>query len=219
LLVGVEAYVESGVGGHADNSVQAWVYDIASWGICGQGLDESEALDGLSRQVHSRNFRVTERISGDEQTFSRDERLASADERHATLNILRAARGETCRLVASLSDAELDFIDPERTLPDWATWTSLRQMAWHLADTESRYYLAQLGVAPPPRRPTLLAELESSHEHVVGAVATVAGDLSTRPGRERWTTTKVLRRLAWHERSELVTMRRLADRARRLVGR
>jgi hypothetical protein len=33
-----------------------------------------------------------------------------------------------------------------------------------------------------------------------------------------WTTTKVLRRLAWHERGELVVMRELEGKAHRALG-
>lgn len=99
-------------------------------------------------------------------------------------------------------------------LPPWATWRTLRQMAWHLADTESRYYLPALGLPSRPREGELLRELRRSATHVQTAVTDVAPDLVRRSGGEVWTTTKLLRRLAWHERGELVVMQRLAERAR-----
>ena len=46
------------------------------------------------------------------------------------------------------------------------------------------------------------------------AVSSVAPALLRRSDGEVWTTIKLLRRLAWHERGELVVMRRLAERAR-----
>jgi hypothetical protein len=99
-------------------------------------------------------------------------------------------------------------------LPPWASWRTLRQMAWHVADTESRYYLPRLGLAGRPREADLLGELQRSAEHVRAAVSSVAPTRLRRSGGEVWTTTKLLRRLAWHERGELVVMRQLAERVR-----
>jgi hypothetical protein len=166
---------------------------------------------------------VVERITGDEQAFLRDRKAATAAERRATLTILDAARRETLALIQTCPRAVLDFDDPDRVLPSWARWRTLRQTTWHLADTECRYYLPSVGRPSRPADPDLITELVISGQHVRAAVATMAADMvrphdsrhdaDDRPGVEVWTTTKVLRRLAWHERSELVTMRRLARRA------
>jgi DNA-binding NarL/FixJ family response regulator len=83
-------------------------------------------------------------------------------------------------------------------------------MAWHVADTESRCYLPRLGLAGRPREADLLGELQRWAAHVQAAVQGVAAALLRRSDGEVWTTTKLLRRLAWHERGELVVMRRLA---------
>jgi hypothetical protein len=91
---------------------------------------------------------------------------------------------------------------------------TLRQMAWHVADTESCYYLPRLGLAGRPREADLLQELQRSAAHAQAAVRSVAPALLRRSDGEVWTTIKLLRRLAWHERGELVVMRRLAERAR-----
>jgi hypothetical protein len=77
-------------------------------------------------------------------------------------------------------------------------------MAWHVADTESRYYLPRLGLPSRPREADLLPELQRSAAHVHAAVRRVAPALLRRSDGEVWTTTKLLRRLAWHERGELV---------------
>jgi hypothetical protein len=87
-------------------------------------------------------------------------------------------------------------------------------MAWHVADTESRYYLPRLGLPSRPRDADLPVELQRSAAHVHKAVSRVPPALLRRSDGEVWTTTKLLRRLAWHERGELVVMRRLAERAR-----
>jgi hypothetical protein len=194
----------------ADNGVAAWLFDADHWGRCGQGATEAAALADLGR----RGLVVRERIAGDEQAFERDHRPATARERQLTLEILSRVRRETISLIATAPAAVLDFDDPDRVLPSFARWRTLRQMAWHVVDTESRYYLPSLGWPALERGTDLLSELAASHRHVTEAVADLAPDLVCSARGEVWTSVKVLRRLAWHERSELVVMRRLAASAR-----
>ncbi len=214
----VPAYVEADVGMASDHTTAAWAFDLDLWGRCGQGLDENSALAALSVEIgHQVQPTVVERIIGDEQAFHRDEQPATEAERTATLAILTAARRDTLMLVASNPPEVLDFDDPTRLLPAFANWRTLRQMAWHLADTESRYYLPCLGLPARPAEPDLLTELTASAQHVHATVSTMPADLIRRDDGQTWTTTKVLRRLAWHERSELTTMHRLAGRARTIL--
>ncbi len=209
----VAVYVELDVGMASEHGAAAWTFEPDLWGRCGQGVDEPAALaalvDELTQPVH---LMVTERITGDERAFRRDHRPATAAERAATLEALAAARRETMALVAGSPPEVLDFDDPGRTLPAWASWRTLRQMAWHAADTESRYYLPRLGLPARPPEADLMAELAASARHVREAVGGLPADLVRAHGDETWTTTKVLRRLAWHERSELRVMRELARR-------
>jgi hypothetical protein len=215
----LDAYVEIGVGAHVDNAVVAWAFDLDLWGTCGQGLQEPAAVAALQHAAaHVRGAAqqvvVVERIHGDEQAFQRDHQPATPGERAQTLAILRAARQQTLALVSACPDAVLDWDDPQRILPPWASWRTLRQMAWHVADTESRYYLPRLGLPSRPREADLLQELRRSAQHVHQAITRVPPALLQRSDGEVWTTTKLLRRLAWHERGELVVMRQLAKRAR-----
>jgi hypothetical protein len=215
----LDAYLEIGVGAHVDNAVVAWAFDLDLWGTCGQGLQEADAVAALEHAAaHARGAAqqvvVVERIHGDEQAFQRDHQPATPSERTQTLAILRAARQQTLALISACPDPVLDWDDPQRILPPWATWRTLRQLAWHVADTESRYYLPRLGLPSRPREADLLKELQHSAAHVQAAVSRVAPALLRRSDGEVWTTTKLLRRLAWHERGELVVMRRLAERAR-----
>jgi hypothetical protein len=215
----LDAYVEVGVGAHVDNAVVAWAFDLDLWGTCGQGLQEASAVAALEHAAArargaAQHVVVVERIHGDEQAFQRDHQPATASERTQTLGILRAVRQQTLALISACPEPVLDWDDPQRVLPTWASWRTLRQMAWHVADTESRYYLPRLGLAGRPREADLLVELQRSAAHVQTAVRSVPPALLQRSGGEIWTTTKLLRRLAWHERGELVVMRRLADRAR-----
>jgi hypothetical protein len=222
MMQQLSAYVEVGVGAHVDNAVVAWAFDLDLWGVCGQGTSEASALDALARAASAVRgavpVRVVERIHGDEQAFARDHQPAADSERARTLDTLAEARGETLALIAACPDPVLDWDDPQRVLPPWANWRTLRGMAWHVADTESRYYLPGLGLPARPREGDLLEELRRSGEHVRAVVATVAPALVREAPGQVWTTTKVLRRLAWHERSELRTMRLLAERARQQLG-
>jgi hypothetical protein len=229
----VAVCLESGVGAHVDDATLAWVYDDRWWGLCGQGTDESTALVDLTgRAAGSYDHflarhglgttpldepQVVERVHGDELTFQRDHEPATDGELERTQLLLRLARGELVALIEGCSDTELDWDDPERTMPSWARWRTLRQMAVHIADTESRYYLAALGVDPPERCADVLEELRRSRAHVMAVLPRLERDLAIESGGERWTTRKVLRRLAWHERSELDVMRTLRRRARLAV--
>jgi uncharacterized damage-inducible protein DinB len=188
-------------------------------GTCGQGLQETAAVAALADAAArargtAQHVVVVERIHGDEQAFGRDHQPATAGERAQTLAILSAARQQTLALISACPDAVLDWDDPQRVLPPWASWRTLRQMAWHVADTESRYYLPALGLPARAREGDLLEELQRSAEHVRTAVSNVALARVRRSEGEVWTTTKLLRRLAWHERGELVVMQRLAEQAR-----
>lgn len=202
----IEAYVEIGVALATDSGVAAWSYAPELWGRCGQGPDEAAALAALT----DRPTVVVERVVGDERAFSADLRPATPAQRDATLQILARARAETIGLIAAAPDHVLDRDDPERVLPAFASWRTLRQMAWHLADTESRYYLPSVGLPSRPRVPDLLDELAASAHHVRSTLVAAPPDLTRTASGETWTTTKLLRRLAWHEPAELVTMHALA---------
>jgi hypothetical protein len=132
------------------------------------------------------------------------------DRQRDRLGQRRQQRSES--LVGDLTDTALDADDPARQLPRFATWRTIRQMAWHIADTESRYYLPCLGLPAKPRATTLRDELLQSARHVTDALATLPRDRIRRDGSMVWTSTKLLRRLAWHEPGELAVMRDLAHR-------
>ncbi len=211
----VAAYVENDAGMAADHASAAWTFELDWWGRCGQGLDESSALLDLQRVLGRRlETVVAERVQGDEQAFARDRVPCSEQERQGTLDILTEVRSQTVGLLGSCSDAELDWDDSDRLLPSYARWRTLRQMGWHIADTESRYYLPCLGMNYREPAQSLFEELRLSAEHVRQVVETVPADVIVEGEDGVWTTVKVLRRLAWHERSELFVMQEMLTKAR-----
>jgi len=84
-------------------------------------------------------------------------------------------------------------------------------MVWHVTDTDCRYYLDGLGLESRPRAADLDTELRECAAHVRRVVEAMPLDAVRCHGDEVWTSTKVLRRLAWHERAELRAMRDLAS--------
>jgi hypothetical protein len=212
----VKVYLDAGAGMAEDGWDAAWTFDLEHWGKCGQGPDRDAAVEDLARRCGVAVDRleleevVTRPRSGDETVFARDLVPASDAERAATLGILARARSRTVALVSGASDAALDRRDPKRRLPAYASWYTPRELAWHVADTESRYYLPVLGLPSRPRATDLLTELEESAAHVRRVVGAMAPDLRTDdPDHGAWSSTKVLRRLAWHERGELAVLERL----------
>ncbi|MFI2364045.1 hypothetical protein [Promicromonospora sp. NPDC019610] len=213
-------YVDTRAGMAEDGWSAAWTFELAHWGACGQGPDDAAAVADLAARcgLAAGELDVVERVdraeTGDETVFDRDRAPASEAERAATLAILGGARARTLALVRSAPAAVLAYQDPARTLPTYASWHTVGQLAMHLADTESRYYLPLLGLPTRPRAGDLVTELEESGVHVRREVARMAPDLTaTWDEHGSWTSVKVLRRLAWHEHGELDVLNRLVQQA------
>lgn len=195
-----EVFIESGVRMAYDVGAAVWSFDPALWGSCIQARTIEDALHAFERR-HGPAV-VVEQIEGDEQCFQRDRLPASDLEVGLTLKILTSQRRRTIRLFEGLPDALLDCDDPARQLPAWAHWGTIRANLWHIADTESRYYLPSLGLPSRERANDLGTELRASAAHVHVIVSRMPRDL-VNEGTEVWTSTKLLRRLAWHEAGEV----------------
>jgi hypothetical protein len=221
----MRAYVDQRAGMAADGWSAAWTFDLEHWGTCGQGPDAAAALADLgircglgAAAAATGALQVAERVdrpaSGDETVFDRDRVPASDAERVVTLEILERARARTLELVRGAPPSVLAYRDPNRTLPPYAWWHTVGQVALHIADTESRYYLPLLGLPARERAGDLVTELEQSGAHVRRVVSQMAPDLTATSDRHgSWTSVKVLRRLAWHERGELEVLARLVEQA------
>lgn len=196
-----QIYVESGVRMAASDGAAVWCFDLDLWGVCVQARTADDAVAAWE-STHGA-AKVVETIVGDEGAFDRDRRPASATEAAATAEILARQRLRALRILGSLPTEVLERDDPRRELPDWARWRTISQTLWHITDAESRYYLPALGLPGRERQATLAAELEASLAHVLLALARLDPRAHRESGGEVWTATKVLRRLAWHERGEL----------------
>ncbi len=211
----VSAYVENGVSLAHESGSAAWVFDPDLWGVCGQGTDEGAALRDLARMLgHRVEITVVERLWGDGQVFERDRLPCTEEERRLTLDILAGTRAQTVALLVSCTPEELDSVDHNRALPSFASWRTLREMGWHVTDTECRYYLPAAGLPSRPPEPDLLTELRVGAVHVRDQVERMAPGVVVEQDGDVWTTVKLLRRLAWHERAELAVMRTMLGRLR-----
>lgn len=213
------------------DGASAVAFDLDHWGLWADGADEDAAVNELVSSAHEKfaafvaahgsncgpvgEMTVLERQpAADEGAFSFERKPATDAERERTHELYRWARADLVTLVGEASDAELDWIDPTRRLADWAWWHSARQMAWHCAITESCYYLGRVGVTrpmafadlstplPAPDTATLLELLAISQQHVETWIERLRPDVEVVANGEVWTTRKVLRRLAGHERAE-----------------
>jgi len=221
----MRAYVDQRAGMAEDGWSAAWTFDLEHWGTCGQGPDDDAALADLAARcglgaeaLDAGTLQVAERVdrakTGDETVFDRDRVPATEAEREATLAILDVMRARTLELVRGAPPSVLAYRDPHRVLPVYAWWQTVGQLALHTADTESRYYLPLLGLPARERASDLVTELEESGAHVRRVVSRMEPDLASTSDRHgSWTSVKVLRRLAWHERGELEVLARLVEEA------
>ncbi|MGP9539141.1 hypothetical protein ACT3SP_14095 [Brachybacterium sp. AOP43-C2-M15] len=178
-----------------------WAFDADLWGVCVQAPTVERATASW-RSMHGPST-VVEALQGDEQAFGRDFLPATDAEVERTLAILAEQRPRATRLVDELSAEALDADDPGRVLPGWARWRTIRDMLWHICDTESRYYLPMTGLPARERDADLRTELAASQRHVRSVLHRMPRAQVHRERGEVWTATKLLRRLAWHERGEL----------------
>lgn len=232
-----------------DDRCDVYAYDLPSWGLWAEASTEEAALAAIAggpawaafarflerhgerpRAPSADDLHIVERrrVSVDEEAFERDASPTTDAELDRTLETLDWARSDLLAMISEVTDAELDWEDPDRVLPNWAWWRTPRQMALHIALTESHYYLRNLGF-PAPRLPITIADvptttdldecLRRSRNHVRGVLSQLPRDLSFQyENGQVWTTTKAVWRLAWHERSENDVIRDLLKKARDRLG-
>lgn len=188
--------------------VAVWSFALEHWGECAQAGDEEAALSAFARRTGARPMRVVERVTGPAAVFEADLVPASEAQIRRTLEVLAEQRTHSLVLLDRTPPALLGVVDERVEQPGWMTWRTPAAILRHIADTESRAYLRWTRL--PQREPVddLRAELEASAAHVRAVLLAMPRDLVAEHRGETWTAVKLLRRLAWHERVELVFLRR-----------
>jgi hypothetical protein len=204
----VKVYIDASRRMESVGEVAVWGFDLHIWGECAQAPTEDLALAAFARRTGETDLEVVERITNDTDFFQRDLQPCLPSERERTVGILQAQRALTLELLDSVPATQLELYDDHVIQPIWMDWRTPAAIGWHIASTESSGYAKRMGL--PSRSPLddLIAELHASGAHAQGLVQTVAADLRRAYRDETWTTVKFLRRLAWHERVELVYLRR-----------
>lgn len=185
-----------------------WSFALEHWGECAQARDEHAALDAFARRTGADALRVVERITGATAVFGPDLLPASDAQIERTLEVLAEQRAQSLALLDRTPPSLLHAVDETVEQPAWMAWRTPAAILRHIADTESRAYLRWTGL--PHREPVddLRAELDASAAHIRKVLRTLPRDRIAEHRGETWTAVKLLRRLAWHERVELVFLRR-----------
>ncbi len=184
-----------------DAGSTVWCFDQALWGNCVQAETEAQALAQFQELYGA--FEVVERITGDEGAFARDFQPASNEERSWTKTILQAQHERCLHALRTAPAAALDYDDPDQVIASYASWRTPRKVMWHIADTESRYYIPSCGLPARPRLADLADELAASHAYALQTIDSIPAQTQVTSDGEVWTATKLLRRLAYHERVEV----------------
>lgn len=206
----MDVYVDAGPGMSALGEVAAWSFDIAHWGECGQGADEQTAMSNLARRTNHTYLTIIDRIHpmAAAQVFGADMASATEEQVAVTAAIVEVERARTIDLVSRASRGQLMSENNDVQQPAWMRWRTAEAIAWHIADTESRHYVKLLGCGYRPPENELLDELNASANWIQQQLRELPRSAETEVRGETWTTTTLLRRLAWHERVESVFLRR-----------
>ena len=180
------------------NEYRAW---LAAHGFPGRGTD--------------RELEVVETVRGGEVLFKPDRQSASPAEVDLAIRLLGATRSDLLALLRGLPDGVLDWDPPYERFEEWATWRTVRQIAAHVANTETHYYLANIGFEPANEPLTLYGFWQEDLADRRAAVIRFLNDLAESGDRLRvdeageWSVRKVLRRLVWHELLHTKSIRRI----------
>ena len=174
----------------------------------------------LSQYIPSLNHvqvEVVERVTGNEILFSPDYQAANSSLIAETIALLGATRSDLLERIRGTPDQVLDWYPPYRRFPSWARWHTIRQILAHIANTETHYYLPNIGIWPElspatdegswqeylaPHRDATLQAL-----HALRASLDLARVHFLDDGA--WSVRKVLRRLVWHERLHTKSVQRI----------
>lgn len=200
----MRAYVEVHTDQHGSMSSRAWTFDLGFWGTSRSAETPAGAIAMLQRATGAPTMELEEQVHDFDPSFARDLEPATPGERATTMEILERARARTLQLVESAEWWQLSRPSDEIEGVDSQGYASAGELAFAFAEAESRRFLPALGFEPRDALPDLLDELEASHRHVMKSVASLPDVLiAITPEGGEWTSVKLLRVLAWHERAHL----------------
>lgn len=193
-------YDLEGVAGVVDHRLQCWFE--------GEYYQQARRLATLE---------VVEEIAGNEVAFQEDFLQASVDEISHCGELLGYLRRDLMTTVEPLPAEAMDWDPPYQHFASYAWWRTIRQIVKHVALTEVAYYLPSVGWQvrldlQALQRADWQEQLRQSREETyrfLDELRASSDRVRLRNGDETWTVRKVLRRLVWHERLHLKSIRRV----------
>jgi len=160
---------------------------------------------------------VVERVAGNEILFSSDYQPATCSLIDETVALLDATRSDLLEAIRGLPDRVLDWNPPYRRFRSWARWRTVRQILTHIANTETHYYLPNIGlrteIAPAREEGNWDDQLVIHRERTLETLNALQAshDLARVQFHDEgaWSVGKVLRRLVWHERLHTKSIQRI----------
>ncbi|MBN1459121.1 MAG: DinB family protein [Armatimonadetes bacterium] len=208
----------------------AWCLDLM--GLATWAPSEAEVLGRIPQKVNEyrlwlerhdmearpwdRVVSVVERRSGNEVLFGEDLEPCTAQDVDLAIRLLSASRADLLEAVHSLPAAALDWDPPYRSFAEWASWRTARQILAHVANTETHYYLPNVGYAPQlePARPDgdwqeFLPRHRQETLRRLNELAEAEDRARITRQPEEWSARKVLRRLVRHELLHMKSIARI----------
>ena len=213
----------------AEPGFQAWALDhlgLATWSPTRGGVLQRlpakfrdyriwRAARHLDAPGPDPQCEIIEEVTGDEVLFTPDYLPATAEEIGLAIRLLQATRADLVSVLGEAPPGALDWDPRYQGFLPWARWRSVRQVAAHLANTETHYYLGAIGFHPPwepvppeGEWPLFLADRRAAAIQFLDDLKG-ASDLARVDPDAGWSVRKVLRRMIWHERLHTKSIRRI----------
>jgi hypothetical protein len=164
---------------------------------------------------------VAGRVHGGEVLLPPDGEPASPAEVDLAIRLLACSRRDLLAELEGATDALLDWDPPYRRFAPWADWRTIRATLAHVANSETHYYLRNIGyeTAAPAATPTAdwRGMLAASRREALGHLRALRAatdlvrlrTLDHGYGPEAWSARKALRRIVRHELMHCKSIRRI----------
>jgi len=204
---------------------KAWAPDLLGFATWAEALEELHAkLPAKLRAYHDWRERhgvpagtvdleieIDATLRGNEILFEPDREPATRAEVELAIRLLDCSRADLLAALGGAPAAALDWDPPYRRFATWASWRTIRANLAHIADSETHYYLRNVGFEPASpqvdpsgdwRRPLERARAEArrSLQHLAASAdLSRVRTLALPWGDEDWSVRKTLRRMVAHE--------------------
>lgn len=169
------------------------------------------ARHGAPLESFEDGFEVAGRVEGHEVLLPAEHEPATVAEIELTAKLLEATRRDLLAVLRRAPDGALDWDPPYAEFAEWADWRTIRANLAHVANSETHYYLRNVGYEPasPAADPQgdWQSFLPAARAHTVACLDDLARSADRARvrsvdagfGVEPWSVRKALGRLVGHE--------------------